>query len=344
MTRRVVARCDPTLVARTVRRTSIRYPEGIAPEPGWPAHLRAGSSLARLGDEIAVISDDALFVALIDPASGQARCIPLPPGPGGHRLFDDERGNKDLKLDLEACVLIPGQVTDRLVAFGSGSSPGRERIIALSVPSCYPPNLTKGDRSTPTITVYHAPALYATLRNEAAFAGSELNVEGAVFLPDDTLRLVQRGNGSPQAGLEPVDATCDLAWSGVWAHLESRGTVPPPLPTNIVQYHLGNLGGVRLTFTDAATRGAATLFTACAEASPDSVRDGPVAGSALGVIDPGGARWTRLTDHDGTAFGGKVEGITLAPADPDRVYLVIDDDDPSKPSELHEVELSGPWY
>ena len=44
-------------------------------------------------------------------------------------MFDDVRGNKKLKLDLEACIVLPD---GRLVAFGSGSSPQREKIVTVA--------------------------------------------------------------------------------------------------------------------------------------------------------------------------------------------------------------------
>ena len=87
------------------------------------------------------------------------------------------------------------------------------------------------------------------------------------------------------------------------------------------------------------------VFCAAAECSPDATRDGPVAGSVLGVFDAaGGARWAVLRDHDGGCFSGKVEGLSLATETPYRAHVVVDRDDPGLPSELCEVELSGPWY
>jgi hypothetical protein len=55
-------------------------------------------------------------------------------------------------------------------------------------------------------------------------------------------------------------------------------------------------------------------------------------------------RWTVLRDSDGNRFTGKVEGVTLAPETPNRAYVVVDRDDPWRPSELCEVDLGGPWY
>jgi hypothetical protein len=131
--------------------------------------------------------------------------------------------------------------------------------------------------------------------------------------------------------------------------VESADAVPAPTPFNIVQYDLGVIGGLALTFTDATVADTgAVVYTAAAEASPDATRDGPVAGCAVGVIReaPEGvrARWALLCDDRGQPFTGKVEGIALAPDDPSRAFVVLDRDAPDEPSELCEVVLDGPWF
>ncbi len=323
---------DDMLRATVVRVTELRYSEGPDELLDRPAHVRAGSSLARLGGLVAVLQDDASFVALIDPQGGLVRAVPLPAGEGGLRLFDDLRGNKPYKLDLEACVALPGGGGDTLLALGSGSSPLREQVALIE--GCAGP--------APLVRLYSASAWYAALRAADAFAGSELNIEGAVAL-GGTLRLFNRGNGAPGGGRSPVDATCDVELGALLAHLADQQTPPPP-PQHICQYDLGRLDGLRLTFTDAALAPVGLVFSAAAEDSPDATRDGPVAGSALGVLDERGARWTVLRDSAGARFDGKVEGVLLDAADPARALVVVDVDNPAVPSLLCEVALAGPWF
>lgn len=335
MTYLTTARKDTTLNARVARSTPLYYDDDPQASVDLPPYVRAASSLALFADRIAVVADDANFIALIDPATRRAGCIPLPAGRGGEREFDDEHGNKRWKLDLEACVTVPDAAGQMLVAFGSGSKPEREWVVV--VPG-------RGEAES-GLNVYEARALYAALRDERAFAGSELNVEGAVFLGDDTLRLFQRGNGEPHDGVQPVDATCDLQWSALWAHIQAPEGAAPPALQNIVQYELGELDGVRLSFSDAEAVAGVILYSASAEATSGGSGDGRVAGSVLGVIDPtGAARWAELIDEDGSAFGGKVEGLSAGHDNPNRLYFVTDMDDPDEPSKLYEVDLSGPWY
>lgn len=326
------SRPDPALSARIVGQTPLYYRDGADPATGRPPYVRAGSSLARVGERYAVVQDDANWVALVDYGSHHASPVPLPPDPGGNRLFDQDHGNKGDKLDLEACTAVPIDGTPALVAFGSGSKPSRERIV-----------VTRWTGDQPQVTVHDGSALYQVLRDAHRFSGSELNVEGAVYLDDGRMRLFQRGNGAPAGGQTPVDATCDLAWPALWAYLQDPAAAPPPSPENVVCYDLGELDGVRLTFSDAELVEGRVVYSASAEASENTGGDGRIAGSVLGVIDAAGARWTELTQADGSAFRGKIEGLSVVPGEPSRAHFVVDDDAPDRPSDIFEVELRGPW-
>lgn len=326
---RFTATEDPNIAAVVTCCRPMRYAAGADRELDRPDHVRAGSSMAWWRGSLAVIQDDANFVALVDPDSLRVEALVLPVGDDGGRQFDDVRGNKRFKLDLEACVVAP-DATDEpvLLAFGSGSSPLRERVLSI-----------RGD----VLTLHNAASLYALLRSTTDFAGSDMNIEGALFTGMH-IRLFGRGNGAARGALQPLDATCDLLWPQLRAYLWGEHTAPPA-PTRIRQYQLGTINGSRLTFTDAAYAASGMLFAATAEDSPDATRDGPVAGSALGVIsEHGETRWITLRTPDGAAFDGKVEGVALDRADPMRAFIVLDRDDPQRPSELCEVELRGPWW
>jgi hypothetical protein len=329
---------DASLRARVVRRVELRYAGGADAALDRPAHVRAGSGLAWVGRRLAVVQDDASFLALVDPATGAADAVPLPAGPGGARQFDTARGTKHLKLDLEACVVVPGAVAGEpagggvLLGFGSGSTPRRERVLVAP--------LAGGGVDADAVRLHDASALYAALRASADFAGAELNVEGAALV-GTRLRLLGRGNGAARDGLAAVSATCDLDAAALLAFL-LRGD-PAPAPRDVVRYDLGALGGAPLAFTDAAPLPDGSLvYTAAAEASPNAVDDGAVAGSAVGLLARGGAaRWAALADAAGRPVAEKAEGVALAAADGSRLYVVFDVDDPGRPAELAEVELGG---
>ncbi len=312
------------------------YASGADPAHDRPGHVRAASGLAWVGDRLAVIQDDASFVALVDPTTGLAEAFPLPAGPGGVRQFDDARGNKAGKLDLEALTTVPGSDGVLLAAFGSGSLAPRETVVLIAF----------AGTTSASVDVRAATELYAMLRRSAEFAGSDMNVEGALHA-GGVLTLFGRGNGAVRGELLPVNASCDVPWQSLKAYLDQPASIAPPVPGAITQYDLGMLDGVPLGFTDVALgRGHVILYAAAAEASPDATRDGEVLGSIVGVIHPHAAagRWARLYDEDGHQFSGKVEGLTMDAQRSERVFAVVDSDDHSKASDLLEVQLSGPWW
>lgn len=322
------AKLEPQRGGRVVSRTSLLYERGADPSIDRPAHVRAGSALVGWPGHLAVIQDDACFVAIIDTATRRVTDLPFL---GEVRQFDDTRGNKKLKLDLEAAFLHQ----NLLVGLGSGSSPLRERIILIENPTT----------RSPTVSIVEAPELYATFRATPAFAGSELNVEGATIAGDSVL-FFQRGNGSTaNPDLQPVDATARVALAPFLAYLKREGPCPPL--EGVIGWELGEAspGNGRLTFTDGAEREGELAFLACAEGSADAVTDGPVTAVAIGVLDEAQAiaELGLLLDETGAPLLDKAEGLAFDPHDRSRAFVVTDRDDPSAPSQLLEIRLNDAW-
>lgn len=330
---RRVALFDPALRATVVARRPLYFRGGADAVLDRPAHVRAGSSLAWLGDRIAVIQDDANFVALVDPATGLADAVTLPAGESGLRQFDDGRGNKRFKLDLEACCAVPGANGPQLLAFGSGSKTRRRHVVTVD----------RWDGPEPQVSFIDASALYLALEAAADFAGSDMNIEGALAMPR-TLRLFGRGNGKRRGSREPLNATCDISLRALRSYLSKPARARVPQPTAIAQYDLGELEGLPLGFTDAARCDGVVLYSAAAEASKDSADDGEVSGSAIGVLSTRGPlRYAVLTGPRGARIRDKVEGLVPVPGESGQLYVVIDADNPRRPSELCTVRLEGNW-
>lgn len=324
----VVAEFDAALRATIVQSHNLHYAAGADPSEDRPVHVRAGSSLTVFRGQLAVIQDDAHFIAFLDADTLEVTACALPRGEQGHRQFDDLRGNKRFKLDLEAATVVPTAQGEALLALGSGSKRSRESAVLVS-----------GQGAAPELVVQTLPDFYSALRAAAEFAGSELNVEGALYL-DGWIRLFNRGNGKVRAGRTPVNATADLRCADLLRHIADPHA-PLPQLSRITQYDLGEIEGVPLTFTDATVRDRAILNVATAECSPDAVLDGPVAGSAIGLIRGDRARWGKLFDPTGRELRAKVEGVCGHPSDEDRLFILLDRDEPQRAAELCELQLTG---
>jgi hypothetical protein len=326
------AMLDPALRARIITRHALYYTHPVSDAPLF---VRAASSISWFGERLAIVQDDTLLIALVDPQSFEVEAIALPLRQDGARTFDVAQGNKKQKADFEASVSSTLDGTETLFAFGSGSHENRESIAIIRQ------HATSFESS-----IVHAPALYAALRAERGFLSSELNLEGALLV-GDTLRLFQRSNGTQLAADTPVCcATCDLSWSGLLAYLAAPAASQVPALRDVQHYDLGKAEDARLTFTDAALLpDGSVAFSASAESSPNAYDDGVVTGSALGKLAPGKAFLCPLVDEQGTPVRDKVEGLVVArgtasgPAR--RAYLVFDPDDHRVAATLAEVELSG---
>jgi hypothetical protein len=286
--------------------------------PGHPAHVSAASGLVRAGDWLYVVADDSLHLAVF-PATGDApghrvRLFPgeLPEGPV-------ER--KAAKPDLEALCRLgpsPAFVHGALLALPSGATPTRRKAAVLPLNA---DGTLTGDTRTVDCT-----ALYVQLEREL----TALDVEGAA-VAGKRLRLLNRGNG--RGG---VDALVDLDLDRVLGSVDT-GLLGPEAVRTVRRWELGEAQGVRLSFTDAsALPDGRVVFTATAEATADRVADGPVKGSAVGVLAPDGTPIYLDAVDAPVKLGGvdaRVEKGRVV------VLLVADADDPSAPAPLLEALL-----
>jgi hypothetical protein len=125
----------------------------------------------------------------------------------------------------------------------------------------------------------------------------------------------------------------------VLAYLDAPNAAPTPRLGSIQQYDLGVLEGVPLTFTDAAVNRGTAYYLAAAEASLDSINDGPVHGVAFGQLFPE-PRSAIVSANDGSTARDKLEGVAPG-ALPGQWWAVVDADDVSKPAELLELHVEG---
>lgn len=299
------------------------YDHGAHPLEDIPAHVRAASSIRRQGQRLVILQDDVSALAVLDPATGSTHSILLPAGPDGARVFDDVRGNKKLKLDLEACIVLPD---GRLIAFGSGSSPQREKIVTVAAgKGAMPQQIAAND-------------LYSSLRGHTDARGARLNIEGAV-VQGNWLRLLQRGSGKRH--FKPWNAILDVSLDKFLGWLDGRQPFPPV--RRVFDIDLGNATGVPFGFTDAAvTDDGRIAFVACAEDTVDSIDDGPVLGCRFGWLDADnqGVVVTPVLDADGQPTHLKLEGIETRVGGGPVFDVVADMDRGDEPAQIADLTVS----
>ncbi len=306
-TRHISARFDELGSALLDELATLRYEQAPA---GLPPHVRAASALRRFDDRVVIVQDDVNAFA-VRGHDGVVRAVLLPPNASGERVFDDTLGNKAGKLDLEACVVLPNRL---FVAFGSGSTPEREKLAVWS--SGEPP------------TVVAATALYRELRAAAA-GGARLNIEGAV-VRGPRLELFHRGNDVRGSGM---NAIAEMSCDEVERWLAGSRTVPRVARVTTVD--LGSERGVPFGFTDAvAIDEERVVVLACAEDSASAICDGPVLGCRVGLLAAETLRVVDVRDASGARSKLKLEGIEKRPESRTEFDVVVDVDRPSAPAML----------
>jgi hypothetical protein len=309
------ARFDDSDVATLGDLVELRYDAAsVRPEDGLPAHVRSASALRAFNDRLLIVQDDVDALAA-RASDGAVAPVLLPARASGQRVFDDSHGNKHDKLDLEACIVLEDR---RLVAFGSGLSAARERLVVWD-----------GRRD---LRVIDGSAFYAALRDAALPEGARLNIEGAVAC-GRRLLLFHRGNDARQDGADVRNLIVGVEL-GEFARWLEGGRQPPPI-SSVVGVELGEIGGVPLTFTDAVGVDAGRIVVlACAERSVSAIDDGPVLGCRVGVLESDELRMVDVCDSAGAAVLLKLEGIERRRASRFEFDVVVDMDSPDVPAQL----------
>ncbi len=303
------------MIAGTLATTVVReLTLARAPGDPVPAHVSAASGIAAPGGWLYVVVDDETALGVF-PRDGDApgRLLDLP----GERLPNDPVARKKQKPDLEALTVLPpheGAPHGALLGLGSGSAAPRHRGVRWPLDA-------RGALRGEALPVDLAP-LYAELGRQFA----QLNVEGAAVSGDELL-VAQRGNSA-----EGINAIVLLDLAEVLATLARDGSIGAEPLRSIERHDLPEIDGVPASFTDlAALPDGRVVYSACAEATDDPVRDGDFTGAVVGILGEGAA--TLKPAH-------KVEGVWPW-VDGDRVelLLVADADDRAIPAPLLRASL-----
>jgi hypothetical protein len=277
------------------------------------APVRAASAIAPLGDGWLIAQDDATHAAWRRAASITA--VRAFPPVAGHDTFSSAEGTKHLKPDVEAAVAIG---TDGVLLLGSGSSPARTRA-----------SLVRLDAGSSSFTVADLTPVYAAAAGALDIPVEQLNLEGACLV-GGRLRWFQRGNAAAHIDSAAVDVNVDALLAVL-----TGGAGTDAVPVGAARrYDFGTVDGVALAVTDAlALPGGQLMVSLAAEDTPNAYDDGPVVGTALGLLDGDEVAAVAMLSTHGSA-PLKIEGLALRGTRGDGVDLigVVDADDTQLPS------------
>lgn len=290
--------------------------EGTA--EGRPNYVYAASGLVQLGENYYVIADDELHLAIFPCNSNKpGRWVRLFPG----QLPLDYKQRKKQKPDLESITYIQPYEFAELGAFFIVPSMSRaKRIMGALIP------VNQDGLSDPI------PIDFTEIHDHLSSRIQELNIEG-VTITEQTVKLFHRGTQSISKS-----AVIELERSQVLRDLHDTHKLKGKSIAKIREYELGRLSGLELAFTDATSLpDGRTVFLAAAERGKNAYDDGPVAGSAFGVMDKDGGV-TRIENFEGNY---KLEGITCK-TEPGKIEMILvsDTDDQAVPSGLFTATLT----
>ena len=254
----------PPLELRKLRDLDVRRSEDDERGP----YIYAASAVVRRGDFTYVIGDDELDLAVFQLSTGEPGELreALP----GELPVDREERKRD-KADLEALTAMPpfeDAPYGGLLGLGSGSKRTRDRGFFWQLGA---DGSLVGEPQP-----FDLKPLYDRLRDEV----EELNIEGAAVLGEH-FALFHRGNAR-----ESENAIIELSLERVVESLGGDRDLDPDEVEGISSYDLGELDGVRLSFSDAtALMPELVVFTASAEGGGSSYDDGKIHGSVVGTID-----------------------------------------------------------
>lgn len=291
-------------------------------EPAGPddsRRVQAASGLVIVDETLYVVSDDQLYLAIFpDMGRGEGKVVSLLEG----HLPKSQSERKEDKPDLES--LSPLAPFDRfsnggLLTFGSGSSDKRVHGAFAAFAD---------DGTVDDVVLLDVRPLLEVLHERIP----GLNLEGTA-VSGDVFRVLQRGNFDGS-----FNAHIDLDLQTMCVQIAEGGPLTGDLLRDIHKHELGQMRGVRLCFSDADTLpDQRIVFSASAE--PDEGGgDGSSLGSALGLMSPEG----EVLHLEPIDVQVKVEGLAVIKADDGiEAYMVTDEDDPDKPTDLWRVKV--PW-
>lgn len=284
------------------------------PQAGRPAHVSAGSGLVCRGPWAYVAIDDELHVGVFDlRTDAPGTLVRVLPG----RLPLEHQARKAHKPDLESLLELDAAEGPLLLGVPSGSTSRRSTGFASP--------LSAGGELAGAAAPIDWTDLLDALRDAMI---CELNIEGATMSADSVLLFARDTAGAGRIITLDGETVVEDVLAGAVTRRALRATSG---------VELGELDGVPLGFTDATIVDGRVLFSAAAEDTDNPYDDGPITGSVIGELQPGGGGARVLLRLP--AAVGKVEGLAML--DDRHLCFVTDDDDVTRASRMYTLPLPG---
>lgn len=286
------------------------------PIPGFAS----GSGMAMLGHTYWAVGDDDPYLLQLDAEGAEVSRSTL----WDPKAIVNGRIPKPVKPDFEAVAVLPQEGDTVLVIFGSGSKPPQRDVLIVATP---------GEDGT---AHPFSEKFYRWFRAAAQLDAQGLNLEGAA-LWEEKLILLNRNNNTmyriPLAGFQDFLTTGDT----------------DALRAEAQTYDLPDIEGHRATFSGAASLKDTQLllFSASVEVTDNSIDDGKILGSFVGMLDlssgPDSAvPCARLVYADGSPFTGKLEALEGRQQENGKLRVVGITDNDDGTTQWIEIETDGP--
>jgi hypothetical protein len=229
--------------------------------------IPSASGMEFTGDSFFVIGDDSAYLFELNIDFSLRRKIALLPS--AHEFF--ARIPKMEKPDFEGLAHLHSKKMNLLLVTGSGSISGKREQCVLV-------DLDKNFKSR----IFSPGKFYAACRQRvAALQGGELNLE-AICYRKGVLHFFHRGGGGKNNVMVYIRWLDFLRFAEKPAELLSAEVIELPAINGTVP---GISGAAVIPSTQEI------LFTAAIESAPTPVEDGPVTGSAIGVLAYSKNKW-----------------------------------------------------
>ena len=268
------------------------------------ADFPSGSGIECYDDQVYLVGDDARNILVMNKRWKTRETINLFPG-------DSPRIEKMIKADFEATTIVQINKVPFLLLLGSGSIEAtRNKAILL--------NLKSKEVEEIDLSVF-----YDRLR-QSGFP--ELNIEGACVM-DDKMILCNRGNKSRP------DQSIIVTSLDFWKKQNAADIMRVKIEWEQAPQEITGYSGLTYSYKNDWL-----IFTASSEHTFNSINDGPIGDSYIGVIENASRKIGRkriklnevfnLSDIDAKLKGYKMESVCMQ-ADREKrlkLHLVADND------------------